>query len=290
MIVPAILPDELIHGYLVRLSSINGLKISDFLLYVNDEVKASKNNQIPSGFNDVISKIVRMPQAYLLKHHSLIHLLRHKHQLKNPTKLGYIYFNTPSFFKEENYFCRSCCQEDVEYHGYSYWRVTHQLHGLEFCLKHRELLIQVRRDRYFRTMPNVIRSDDYISAVNVDASILKCSAALRFFELCEDFQTNEIYLNRNTLTPHLRMLAGELSINTTKRNGSIHLSEYLAQTYPTVWLCKYFDYWRKRENHYSDSRTMRGFLTRQYSHLDIFNYLLVIAAIDPNINLKDYAV
>ncbi|MGQ3171260.1 MAG: TniQ family protein [Methylophilus sp.] len=290
MIVPAILPDELMHGYLMRLSSINGLKISDFLLYVNNQRKASKNNQEPSGFNDVISKIVCMPQTYLLKHHSLIHLLRHKNQLKKPTKLGYIYFNTPIFFKESNYFCRSCCKEDIEYHGYSYWRVTHQLHGLEFCLKHRELLIQVRRDRYFRTMPHVISSDDYISAVTVDARILKCSAALRFFELCEDFQTNEIYLNRDTLTAHLRALAKELRINTTKRNGRIELNEYLTKTYPMDWLCKYFYYWRNRENYFIGSTYMRCYLTREYNYIDIFNYLLVIAALDPDMNLRDYAI
>lgn len=290
MIIPAILPDELIHGYLTRLSSINGLKITDFLLFVNEQVKASKINEFPSDFNEVISKMVCMPQAYLLNHHSLNNLIINQHRLKKPKGIKTPKFNTTKFLKQENYFCRSCFGEDVAYHGYSYWRVTHQLHGLEYCLKHKERLMRVSRDLYFRTMPHVVSSDDYISPVNIDATILECSAALKYFELCEDFQTNAINLNRDTLTAHLRALAGKLSIRTTKRNGSIDLSDYLTEIYPTTWLCKYFHYWKNKRNYFRDHRYLRNCLTRNTVHYDIFTYLLVIAAMDPDMNLRDYTI
>lgn len=38
-------------------------------------------------------------------------------------------------------YCVGCAMEDVEFWGCSYWRVTHQLHGIECCLKHRRRLI-----------------------------------------------------------------------------------------------------------------------------------------------------
>jgi hypothetical protein len=49
--------------------------------------------------------------------------------------------------------CRACVAEDLDFHGVSYWRRTHQLVGVSWCLKHGTPLSVAKEGRAFLGSP-----------------------------------------------------------------------------------------------------------------------------------------
>jgi len=167
MIIPEIMPAELSAGYLIRLSKING--------YPNKKITIEKlrkkfmhmedNTSIPISI--LLSRSLGISTEQFCRFHTILPALRsvtsHLPYIRHGdlTQPQLIKTNTNFLFKNEYKACSKCAQEDVEYHGFSYYRREHQLPGFDFCSKHNQNLVHSAYEYYFNPNEiNPIQSDD----------------------------------------------------------------------------------------------------------------------------------
>ena len=136
-------------------------------------------------------------------------------------------------------FCTECVTEDVEYRGISYWRRSHQLIGVDWCLKHNIILSEVKTATPFRTTPashlklnNYVTSDIHNYAEH--PVILRYSQLLNdVLDLKEplDFKaTSQVILNQSK-THNVRA-------STVGKKKT--LSDLMIEILPAEWLNKHF--------------------------------------------------
>ena len=147
LIRPNSLPDEQDHGYLGRVMRLNGVnkeKDMDVLLRAWAGVPGSNYRDVSCV--SLLSRLANMPVSEFVVHHtsqplrrgitSYLPDLRHGCE-SNPQMLC---STSMRLARGGAYFCEHCVQEDLAFHGQSYWRREHQIPGLFWCRKHLVLL------------------------------------------------------------------------------------------------------------------------------------------------------
>lgn len=132
------LPDELHNGFIGRLMHVNGLtNLAAF--------KKSLLQKFPcnNGFSiETIAQAVRIPLGRYARHHTLmpfLHSVRSEHEAKFAHEDVMVWYGTSAHLARatpEVSFCADCVEEDLNFWGVSYWRRSHQLHGIVVCPKH----------------------------------------------------------------------------------------------------------------------------------------------------------
>lgn len=133
--IPAPLPDEFLRSYGFRIGLMNSTHIAQ-----QDKLLSR------------LVEITGLSISYFIYHH---------------TSLGYQRFVSGELFQRDigthpdlltnnriyggalsielPQFCASCVQEDMDFHGVSYWRRVHQLPGVDHCTKHARSLVAAKR-------------------------------------------------------------------------------------------------------------------------------------------------
>lgn len=167
MIIPEIMPDELGTGYLIRLSKINGYRNKKITIEKIRKKFMIAEDDANLSISILLSRVLGISTEQFCRFHTLLPALRsvssHLPYVRHGDigKPQLIRTNTNFLFKNEFKACSKCVQEDIEYHGFSYYRREHQLPGFDFCSKHNQKLI--RSDYKYYVNPdeiNLIQSDD----------------------------------------------------------------------------------------------------------------------------------
>jgi hypothetical protein len=148
MIIHEIMPSELGAGYLIRLSKING--------YINKKITIEKLRKEFMRMDDnanisisiLLSRALGISTEQFCRFHTILPALRsvtsHLPYIRHGdlSQPQLIKTNTNFLFRNEFKACSKCVQEDIEYHGFSYYRREHQLPGFDFCSKHNQKLVK----------------------------------------------------------------------------------------------------------------------------------------------------
>lgn len=150
MHVPALLPEELLAGYLQRLMHLNGVA-SD--RSARDMVDRMRDAHPAPGLSmlDLIARICEIDVAHLIRAHTLVP----EQQLIVP---GWkpLSFGDARFKARDRQtmlagiaarHCDQCRREDVAFWGFPYARRSAQLPGIDWCTKHRTSLRRPCEDR-----------------------------------------------------------------------------------------------------------------------------------------------
>lgn len=223
--IPAPLPDECLRGYGARLSAINSQP-----LYRLDKL-------LPS-----LVEITGLSTQHLIHHH---------------THLGYQRFVNGETFNQdisthpdlmtnnriyggscpvESYqFCPLCAEEDLDFHGVSYWRRAHQLSGVDHCTKHAVSLLIVQKKRPLPHQP--CHADVHRSALLKDESEEYFSSPFiqRFVVLSDLALQSRIPLSPAVITRVLVSKSHHLL-----GNESGILTKFAIEKLPEFWLKKHF--------------------------------------------------
>lgn len=154
-------PDELIHGYRGRLMRCNGIqndKQLDVLMREWSGVPGSDYREVPSAV--LFAKVAGTQVSEFVSRHSFVPLRRAITWFHPETKHGCesqlrLLWSGPMHLPRVGaYFCEHCVAEDLEFHGMSYWRRSHQIPGVFWCSKHKVPLRYVEKDSAFQRPPS----------------------------------------------------------------------------------------------------------------------------------------
>jgi len=158
------LADELGHGYLGRLCSGNMLNQAQLARGFGVCIDAMNKSQTRRALLDRVLSELQMDRAAWVRQHSLVPasmlLGRWRGGQLGLSRFGHEQHVARSFVTASvARMCRDCVAGDRERIGFSYWRRTHQLRGVTWCIKHHRPLSQVVDHCAFETSPHALCAD-----------------------------------------------------------------------------------------------------------------------------------
>lgn len=227
MIVPEILPGEIGAGYLIRLGNLNGYSSKEITIENIRKEFLSINEDKSLSISILLSRALGITSEQYCRLHTLLPTLRSvsthlpyvKHgDLSHPELIKN---SSPSTFGEAFNICESCRDEDLGYHGFTYYRREHQLPGFDFCSKHHQKLIQ---------------SDCEFNISSTHSHELPDATILRYRTILDSFASAETPIPHLHIIDLLQSKAKELEICWWPRGNKKLLSDLIFDAFPTNWL------------------------------------------------------
>jgi hypothetical protein len=160
LIRPEPLPDELVNGYAGRIKQRNGWTdekstLRELLCWSGCQGQTLRD--VPPV--ELLARVAGMDLRTFVHGHSLLPL-RRAITRNSPGELLGGARQAPTLWslamrpmRSHAYFCPRCVDEDIGFHGESYWRREHQIPGRNRCVKHEFALSYVSLPRAYQTSP-----------------------------------------------------------------------------------------------------------------------------------------
>lgn len=151
LVVPVPLPDELDRGYLGRIVRFNGIRAGSMM-----QAQLAVRTLLGLGWAkasvvDLLAKMSGTSAEGIIAAHTLE---RWRKVVTRPERVGARgHAQLISLMRPGAVCCPKCVEEDLEFHGTSYWRRSHQLLGAISCEKHEQPLIRVKGVESFLQSP-----------------------------------------------------------------------------------------------------------------------------------------
>ncbi|WP_374355339.1 TniQ family protein [Chitinimonas sp.] len=238
MHVPSLLPDELHLGFVGRVMRLNGF---------TDTASFRKNllRMLPGAREvsiETIATLAKMPLGRYAYHHSLmpfLHAIRLAHQAQythedvtawygNVARLGRL--------TDEVSLCPGCVAEDEDFWGFTYWRRSHQIPGIDICPKHGSALHRMTRTGALHPPAQFLNK-----AVAVDSAIVAQARSneivRRYQEICLLFLERGSPLPVDQVRAHLINRSTELGLRACEVGKRPVLSDLIEEKAagPRLW-------------------------------------------------------
>lgn len=248
--IPTLMPDEFFLGYLGRITLINGLdSTSSTNKILSAWIKQSHptTRAVPSAFS--LAKVSGLDLETFIRQHTLVPIVS---AIKTGKFLsnGYADANqnidlqgmlvlTSKKIKKVACFCESCVKEDQGYLGFSFWRRSHQLSGVDSCTKHNIPLYEVNGKEAYATQPSKHFMNKNFSKTSIDQSTLN-PVTLRYVQLIQDALDLKTPLDFKSTRQVLLNQSKKFSIRTTVQGNKRTLSDLIIEQLPKDWAIKHF--------------------------------------------------
>jgi hypothetical protein len=137
-------------------------------------------------------------------------------------------------------FCESCISEDRNYIGYSYWRRSHQIHGVDFCSKHgTPLMMAIDENAHYLSPHKILKSGKFLQQ-DITLSEYGNPVIQKYIELIEDYIEIQSVINFKILIRMLNHIAQEKNV------APNYISDYILDNTPNNWLVKHFPCFKKK--------------------------------------------
>jgi len=282
IILPTLMPDELLLGYFGRFGLKNGFpdytcaKSQVKNIFINN---FNKDYQYPLIYQ--MSDLLSSPPTQIVRDHTLVPLLRSvhwngldNHHINLAKSVGY------KLAKNNVVFCRECVKEDIDYLGVSYWRRGHQIHGVDTCTKHQTYLHMAQDNNAFYMMPSDILKKAKISCPNYKDNTLDHPVIKKYTELIEDYVLIQNCINIHAVLHLLVSATKNLNIRRFKEGRRPLLSDFIKENVPHEWLNSHFpDFNKKVKNVYLQS--IDGIFL-SHNSTSLFSLILAISVLLPH--------
>lgn len=258
LIIPSAFPDEFLTGYWGRIATVNN----------RDSVSNIKKN-LKKWFSEVKPEIKEQSSLFALanalgteaetvaKHHSLIPILRTTRPetinfpvnsgIKDSYEYGLLRNYNQIVPKKMACFCGACVIEDRDYPWISFWKRSHQIPGIDWCLKHMEPLQEVHDKNAFFKQPSIYL-DNGSYCKKSESLGMHNPIILRFAQLIEEAFKLDVLVNNRIAQEVLSSKARSIGVNFSEMGVSRQLSDLMNEVLPEQWMIKFFPR-LKKENH-----------------------------------------
>lgn len=242
---PAPFPQEVDRGYLGRVMRLNGItseKDAVTLMSIWAGVAGKSRREV--SCLELLSKVAGMELPFFAKQHTTLSLRRaitsYHPELQHGSK------EMPSMLcttgmrlsRDEAYFCPKCVQEDLDFHGQSFWRRRLHIPGLLWCQQHAVPLRYVVEGKSAFLSPPSSYIDQSISVdeVWVDEAIQN-KHIRKYVEICSGLMDRDAPLEVIKVAAILKEKASRLGFQTC--GGAVNrplLSDAVVTAFGRRWL------------------------------------------------------
>ena len=245
--VPEPLPDELTIGHLGRIYILNGVAIdSRNSAHINKYAGLDSKCARVTPYTETLAALVGQTFPHYLFHHSLLPFYRavQAGRTKRWSTTDQNAFQVRKSACRVNTFgtrlCPCCIEEDMAFWGFSYWRRSHQLPGINWCNKHGQALLKTRSDAPLKRLPqhaqaNAERFDPAISIHAMQNTVIH-----RYSEICLEFLGRDHPLSTNQMVSCLQQRARKLQVRSNAGVTGFHLHDMAMQQANGEWLSEHF--------------------------------------------------
>lgn len=244
--IPEIMPDEFILGYLGRIGAVNGIKSESALRTALREWYKHQIGSISDGtLVEHLSYASGITLHHFACHHTLIPVFRavashlHEHEHGDISDFGLLSAHAPRLMRKDLQICTECIKEDIDYLGFTFWRRSHQLPGIDWCQKHATALHSVERKTDFFKQPSNAIGDSEKCTVNQD-EIESNSILRRYVELLQIVLDFPRPISPSAITPFLAEKARQIDLRTIPTGNKPVLSDLAVKRLPGRWIMKHF--------------------------------------------------
>lgn len=244
MLRPAPFPEELDRGYLGRLMRLNGLTSpKDAIVLMSQWAGVSDKSRCEVSCVELLSKAAGIDLSLFVRQHTTIPLRRaitgYQSELPHGSEESKSLLWTIGMrvTRAEAYFCPKCIEEDLDFHGQSFWRRGHQIPGLHCCQQHAVPLRYVEGEVAFLSPPSKYvqqsLSDEALSEGGYDQN----SYIRKYLDICSGLMERGAPLNVKNVSAILKERASELGYQTPgdSKNGAL-LSDSVIEAFGKQWL------------------------------------------------------
>lgn len=247
MHIPSLMPDEFILGYLGRIGAVNGFSTeTKTRTALGKWFKANTESSSRATLTEQLAYASRIDIRSLVRHHTLIPAFRavasycSDHLHGDPRDHGLLSAHGPRQMRNEVQMCRECIEEDLNYLGFSFWRRSHQLPGIDWCQKHMTPLMGIVKQFVFFEQPHVIQENHQLAPYGLEDAIEQNAIIRKYSELIQvalDFQGP---IAPQSITQLLAEKAREKGLRTSPLGKRPVLSDLALQHLPERWITKHF--------------------------------------------------
>jgi hypothetical protein len=240
------MPDEFILGYLGRVGAVNGIKSESDTRTALRGWYEHQNGSISDGtLVEHLAYASGVDTHHFACHHTLIpayravasHLHEHKHGDSN--HFGLLSANAPRLMRVDLQLCAECINEDINYLGFTFWRRSHQLPGIDWCLKHATTLHNIEGKTGFFTQPSIAIEASTSCGDNQDVTESN-QVIRRYVELLQIVLDFPKPISPSAITPLLTEKARQVNLRTNPIGKRPVLSDLAIESLPRRWAMKHF--------------------------------------------------
>lgn len=246
IIVPTILPDELIHGYLGRIRTVNALFRGGSHAALLEKIFLNAGELGGKArLTQATAKMTELTLTKLCQKHTLMPYLRAttttNPELVHGAPENLVLIEKSSFRLaiKLRMACPECVREDKNYWGFAYWRRRHQLPGVPWCDKHRARLMPIDGD--FDVCPSIsaISIDEHYGTSTFEECI-RNPVVSRYVDIVSGFLESQQPLSCGDAARKLSLRAQHLSIRVSEKGRRPVLSDVALNAVPKAWLSSLF--------------------------------------------------
>lgn len=257
LLIPEIMPDEFFLGYQCRLAIINGnlsLKETNSLIgrWIRETNQAVKLNAYPVAFS--LATLLEISLEEFVHRHTLV-ALSSSIKTSRITKLKTIDENaalkslqavSSIRLRSSACFCKECVKEDMDYLGFSFWRRSHQLVGVDWCAKHNISLYEVHSEDAYRWTPSVyLNTNNYNSLESYNHR--EHAVISRFSQLMNDVLDLKQTLDFKITSQVILNQSKKHNVRGSYAGSKKTLSDLMIEKLPAIWLQKHFPNLKKEK-------------------------------------------
>lgn len=138
--------------------------------------------------------------------------------------------------RKHAYFCSHCVDEDLAFHGISYWRVHHQIPGAYWCDRHDTPLREAAFSALYTPPSMALSSSSPVSGPWVDHARGN-RAITRYIEIAQGLALRDHLMYQGHAVECMRAAADTrgLKYSVGQPHGQ-HVEEFVKAAYPASWL------------------------------------------------------
>lgn len=247
---PELHPDELLLGYIGRVVRLNHVTRARLQSAVHDQFGVAHWTGACKTWSVPLANVLGISVPELLTGHTLEPLLRVQFSPVATDRFSPLDRSVlPAILRAELSvqgrqlrLCRACTQEDVESWGYSYWRRSHQIHGVPWCFKHHCGLLEVRdantKDRF---------PEECEATARCHLSHMRWSPVQRFADICVGLLEIESRIPAKQTRYRMRRRASALNLRLSEAGSRTTVSDRVAEHFPIRWVVELIPTFRTRK-------------------------------------------
>lgn len=235
------LPDELAQGYMGRLARIHG--------WHNDTASRAAmiswlRTQGQDGLDysviELLASVACQSLGQFTQSHTILPFRRFVTHDKDDVEGPNVQRSTLKLFgtvelRPHPCFCEQCVIEDVKFHGFSYWRRSHQLPGLFWCTKHGQPLRYVTKDRPFAQAPEGQLHTAETFEVDWVEGLRRNKCIERYVEIAHELLENTRLVNYQSYEREIQKRCEEIGLGSEQGMNSVALTSYVAGMCDQRW-------------------------------------------------------